>query len=69
LRGSPEPIEAARRRDYRDQIDAAGRQSVVAFELGHQPVDRGEPGSAFDLRQDDAVEAGPHDRHQVAVAE
>ena len=40
-----------------------------AFELGEQPVDRGQPGRAFDLRQNDAVEARPHDRHQIAVAE
>ena len=46
-----------------------GGQAALAFELRQQPVDRGEPGGAFDLRQNDAVEPGPHDREQIAVAE
>ena len=44
-------------------------QAALAFELRQQPVDRGEPGGAFDLGQDDPVETGPHDREQIAVAE
>ena len=44
-----EPVETAGGLDDRDQIDAAGRQAAVAFELRQQPVDRGEPGGAFDL--------------------
>ena len=61
--------EATRRLDDRDQIDRARRQPLLAFELRQQPVDRGERGGAFDLWQDDAVEPGPDDRDQVAVAE
>ena len=62
-------VEAARSLDDRDQVDRARRHPLLALELREQPVGRSEPGGAFDLRQNDAVEPRPDDRRQVAVAE
>jgi len=61
--------EAARRLDDRDQIDRARYQAVLALQLRQKPIDRGESSSAFNLWQDDAIEAGADDRDKVAVAE
>ena len=64
-----EVLQAAGGFDDWDQVDGVARDGAVAFELGQQPVDGGEGGGGFDLREDDTVEAGVHDCGQVAVAE
>src|SRR6516225_291777 len=64
-----DPVKAARCLDDWDQVDTALRQAVLAFELRQQPVDRREARGALDFRQNDTVETGPHDRHEIAVAE
>src|SRR6266851_1721800 len=43
--------------------------SMIGLKLGEEPVGRRKPGSAFDLRQNDAVEPRADDRRQVAVTE
>jgi hypothetical protein len=60
--------EAARRFDDRDQIDRARPQPMLSFDLRKKPVDRRKPSRGFDFREDDAVETGPNDRHQIAIA-
>ena len=62
-------LDTARRLDDRNQIDVTEGQSSVPFQLSQQPIDRCEPGRAFDLRENDAVQTGLHDRDQVAIAE
>jgi hypothetical protein len=42
---------------------------MLSFELRQNPIDGRKPSGGFDLWQDDAVETGPNDRHQVAIAE
>jgi hypothetical protein len=37
--------------------------------LRQEPIDRGKRGSAFDLWEDDPVEAGADDRDEITVAE
>ena len=67
--GPSRPIDTSRRFDNWYQVDTALRQAAFALQLSHQPVYRCEPGSAFDLRQNDAIETGPDDRNQIGVAE
>jgi hypothetical protein len=62
-------LDTARRLDDRDQIDITERHSSVTLELRQQPIDRCEIGRAFDLRENDAVQTGLHDRHQIVIAE
>ena len=41
---------------------------MLSFDLREKPIDRSKPSSGFDLGEDDAVETGPNDRHQIAIA-
>jgi hypothetical protein len=57
-----EAAETARRLDDRDQIDRLRHQALLALQLRQEPINRGKRGGAFDLWQDDPVEAGADDR-------
>jgi len=42
---------------------------LLSFDLRKKPVDRRKPSGGFDLREDDAVETGPNNCDQIAIAE
>jgi hypothetical protein len=50
-------------------VDPPDRQTLLALDLRHEPIDRSELVGGFDLRHHDAVDVRPHDRTDVAVAE
>jgi hypothetical protein len=56
-------------RSIRPRPRAVSTIGTRSIELRQQPIDRREPGCAFHLRQDDAVETKSNDRQQVAIAE
>ena len=48
---------------------ACGTKPCSRSKLRQEPINRGKRGGAFDLWQDDPVEAGADDRDEITVAE